>query len=110
MCTVDNRMWRRFGDHSGIMNPERLRRLIRRQSGLFRRDQAVECGYSTKHVRSRVARGVWRQVYGPVLAPAEVFDTFCASRLGDQIGGGGAFGLLDAGAPLDALIARAMPR
>ncbi|HEY2977865.1 MAG TPA: acyl-CoA dehydrogenase family protein, partial [Burkholderiaceae bacterium] len=42
-------------------------------------------------------------------APAAVFDTFCASRLGDQTGGGGAFGLLAAGAPLDALIARAMP-
>jgi putative acyl-CoA dehydrogenase len=43
-------------------------------------------------------------------APSEVFDTFCASRLGDQVGGGGAFGLLASGAPLDALIARAMPR
>jgi len=43
-------------------------------------------------------------------APAEVFDTFCASRLEDQIGGGGAFGLLAADAPLDALIARAMSR
>jgi putative acyl-CoA dehydrogenase len=42
-------------------------------------------------------------------APAAVFDTFCSSRLGDQTGGGGAFGLLAAGAPLDALIARAMP-
>jgi len=42
-------------------------------------------------------------------APAAVFDTFCASRLGEQLGGGGAFGLLPAGAPMDTLIARAAP-
>jgi putative acyl-CoA dehydrogenase len=39
----------------------------------------------------------------------EVFDTFCDSRLGDERGGGGAFGLLRAGAPLQRLIERAMP-
>jgi len=60
----------------------------------------------------RLARDVAIAVQAALLkqhAPDEVFDTFCASRLGDQLGGGGAFGLLAAGAPLDALIARAMP-
>jgi putative acyl-CoA dehydrogenase len=42
-------------------------------------------------------------------APSAVFDTFCASRLGADFGGGGAFGLLDARAPIDELLARAMP-
>ena len=59
----------------------------------------------------RLARDVALVVQAALLkqhAPAEVFDTFCASRL-DQAGGGGAFGLLDAHAPLDALLARAMP-
>jgi putative acyl-CoA dehydrogenase len=61
----------------------------------------------------RLARDVAIVVQAALLkqhAPAEVFDTFCVSRLGAQIGGGGAFGLLAAGVPLDALIARAMPR
>jgi putative acyl-CoA dehydrogenase len=59
----------------------------------------------------RLARDVALVVQAALLkqhAPAEVFDTFCASRL-DQAGGGGAFGLLDAHAPLDPLLARAMP-
>jgi putative acyl-CoA dehydrogenase len=59
----------------------------------------------------RLARDVALVVQAALLkqhAPADVFDTFCASRL-DQAGGGGAFGLLDAHAPLDALLARAMP-
>jgi putative acyl-CoA dehydrogenase len=42
-------------------------------------------------------------------APPAVFDAFCASRLGADFGGGGAFGLLDARAPIDELLARAMP-
>jgi len=60
----------------------------------------------------RLARDVALVVQAALLkqhAPAEVFDTFCASRLSDAAGGGGAFGLLAASAPLDALIARAMP-
>jgi putative acyl-CoA dehydrogenase len=60
----------------------------------------------------RLARDVAIAVQAALLkqhAPAEVFDTFCASRCGEQVGGGGAFGLLAAAAPLDALIARAMP-
>ena len=59
----------------------------------------------------RLARDVALVVQAALLkqhAPTDVFDTFCASRL-DQAGGGGAFGLLDAHAPLDALLARAMP-
>jgi putative acyl-CoA dehydrogenase len=40
-------------------------------------------------------------------APAFVAETFCASRLAGDFGG--AFGTLAHGAPLDALIARAMP-
>ncbi|HEU5294447.1 MAG TPA: isovaleryl-CoA dehydrogenase [Burkholderiaceae bacterium] len=61
----------------------------------------------------RLARDVAIAVQAALLkqhAPAEVFDTFCASRCGEQVGGGGAFGLLAARAPMDALIARAMPR
>ncbi|HEX6018022.1 MAG TPA: acyl-CoA dehydrogenase family protein [Burkholderiaceae bacterium] len=61
----------------------------------------------------RLARDVALAVQAALLkqhAPAEVFDTFCASRLGEALGGGGAFGLLPASAPMDALIARAMPR
>ncbi|MBE7418486.1 MAG: acyl-CoA dehydrogenase family protein [Ideonella sp.] len=61
----------------------------------------------------RLARDVALAVQAALLkqhAPEAVFDAFCASRLGDQVGGGGAFGLLPAGAPLDALIARAKPR
>jgi putative acyl-CoA dehydrogenase len=42
-------------------------------------------------------------------AASAVFDTFCASRLGFDFGGGDAFDLLDARAPLDEPIARAMP-
>jgi len=60
----------------------------------------------------RLARDVALVVQAALLrqhAPAETFDTFCASRLDDQLGGGGAFGLLDAHAPLDALLARALP-
>jgi putative acyl-CoA dehydrogenase len=60
----------------------------------------------------RLARDVALVVQAALLkqhAPDEVFHTFCASRLGDQVGGGGAFGLLPAASPLDALIARAMP-
>jgi putative acyl-CoA dehydrogenase len=59
----------------------------------------------------RLARDVALAVQAALLkqhAPAAVFDTFCASRFGD-VGGGGAFGLLGASAPLDALIARASP-
>ena len=41
-------------------------------------------------------------------APTEVAETFCASRLGDS-GWGACFGALPAGAPVDALIERAMP-
>jgi len=60
----------------------------------------------------RLARDVALAVQAALLkqhAPEAVFDAFCAARLGDQAGGGGAFGLLPAGAPMDALIARAMP-
>ena len=61
----------------------------------------------------RLARDVALAVQAALLrqhATPEVFDTFCGSRLGSEAGGGGAFGLLRAGAPFDAIIARAMPR
>ena len=61
----------------------------------------------------RLAQDVALAVQAALLkqhAPAEVFDTFCASRLDDQLGGGGAFGLLEARAPLGALLARALPQ
>jgi putative acyl-CoA dehydrogenase len=69
-------------------------------------------GATDEAAARRLARDVALLVQAALLnqhAPTEVFDTFCASRLGDQLGGGGAFGLLDARAPLDALVARAMP-
>jgi putative acyl-CoA dehydrogenase len=69
-------------------------------------------GATDEAAARRLARDVALLVQAALLkqhAPVEVFDTFCASRLGDDIGGGGAFGLLDARTPLDALIARAMP-
>ena len=69
-------------------------------------------GATDEAAARRLARDVALLVQAALLrqhAPTEVFDTFCASRLDDQLGGGGAFGLLDARAPLDALLARAMP-
>jgi putative acyl-CoA dehydrogenase len=69
-------------------------------------------GTTDEAAARRLARDVALVVQAALLkqhAPAEVFDTFCASRLGDQLGGGGAFGVLDASAPFDALIARALP-
>jgi putative acyl-CoA dehydrogenase len=70
-------------------------------------------GSTDETAARRLARDVALAVQAALLkqhAPSEVFDTFCASRLGDQLGGGGAFGLLDAHAPLHALITRASPR
>jgi putative acyl-CoA dehydrogenase len=69
-------------------------------------------GATDEAAARRLARDVALAVQAALLkqhAPAEVFETFCASRLDDQPGGGGAFGLLDARAPLDALVARALP-
>ena len=69
-------------------------------------------GASDEADARRLSRDVAIAVQAALLrqhAPAPVFDTFCASRLGEQLGGGGAFGLLPAGAPMDALIARAAP-
>ncbi|HET7528548.1 MAG TPA: isovaleryl-CoA dehydrogenase [Burkholderiaceae bacterium] len=88
----------------------------RAQAGLDRLAQSLPAridGATDEADARRLARDVAIAVQAALLrqhAPAEVFDTFCASRLGDQLGGGGAFGLLASGAPLDALIARAMPR
>jgi putative acyl-CoA dehydrogenase len=70
-------------------------------------------GATDEAAARRLARDVALVVQAALLkqhAPAEVFDTFCASRLDDQLGGGGAFGLLDVRAPLDALVARALPQ
>jgi very-short-patch-repair endonuclease len=53
------------------MDPGRLRRIARRQYGLFHRDQAYECGYTPRQVRRRVDDGEWRRVVGPVLAAGE---------------------------------------
>jgi putative acyl-CoA dehydrogenase len=58
----------------------------------------------------RLAQDVALAVQASLLhrhAPAESFDTFCASRLGDR--GPQVYGTLPAGAPLATLIARAMP-
>jgi putative acyl-CoA dehydrogenase len=69
-------------------------------------------GATDEAAARRLARDVALVVQAALLkqhAPAAVFDAFCAARLGDQLGGGGAFGLLDARAPLDVLVARALP-
>ena len=57
----------------------------------------------------RVAAGLALALQGSLLvrhAPAEVADTFCATRLD---GPGAVFGLLPAGAPTKALVDRAAP-
>ncbi len=71
-------------------------------------------GTTDETAARRLVARTWRSLVQAALlrqhSPADaVFAAFCASRLGDQIGGGGAFGLLAAGAPFDTLIARAMP-
>jgi putative acyl-CoA dehydrogenase len=70
-------------------------------------------GASDEADARRLARDVALAVQAALLkqhAPTAVFDTFCDSRLGDAIGGGGAFGLLPSSAPMGALIERALPR
>jgi hypothetical protein len=57
------------------MDRARLRRIARRQQGLFRRDQAVQCGYSPRQIRYRIQTGQWCQVIGSVLAAGETFIT-----------------------------------
>jgi hypothetical protein len=48
----------------------RLRRIARRQGGLFTRAQARACGFSAAQVRRRLGTGAWIAVRGPVLAEA----------------------------------------
>jgi hypothetical protein len=50
------------------VDPHRLERLSRRQSGLFTRAQARDCGYSYDQIKRRVDAGEWRQVRGAALA------------------------------------------
>jgi hypothetical protein len=49
----------------------RLRKIVRRQRGLFHRDQAKECGYSARQVRARVLSGQWCPVFGGVLTTGD---------------------------------------
>jgi very-short-patch-repair endonuclease len=42
--------------------------VIRQQQGLFRRQQARECGFSRYQVRQRLSNGQWQTVVGNVLA------------------------------------------
>jgi putative acyl-CoA dehydrogenase len=66
---------------------------------------------ATEMEARRLAQDVALAVQAALLAqtaPPEVFDVFCDSRLGGNWGY--AFGTLSAAAPLDAIIARAMPR
>jgi very-short-patch-repair endonuclease len=51
---------------------ERLRRLARRQFGVFTRAQARECGFTPYQVRRRIADGEWQVVLGRSLAFAEL--------------------------------------
>jgi hypothetical protein len=50
------------------MDHPRLRRLARRQLGLFTRAQALACGFSRGQIDRRVRAGAWRPVIGKVLA------------------------------------------
>jgi very-short-patch-repair endonuclease len=49
-----------------------LRRVARRQRGLFTRAQARACGYSAKQIRHRVRAGRWQAVIGSTLDPRDV--------------------------------------
>jgi len=49
-------------------NEKRLQPLAAGQRGLFTRAQARDCGYSAYQVRSRLEKGAWQVVLGPVLA------------------------------------------
>lgn len=53
---------------SAAVPPVRLSHLMRSQSGLFTRDQAIRCGYSPYQIRRRMRSGEWQVVCGPVLA------------------------------------------
>jgi very-short-patch-repair endonuclease len=47
-----------------------LARISRRHGGLFTREEAKRCGYTTAEIRHRIRRGDWLPVLGSVLAPA----------------------------------------
>jgi hypothetical protein len=50
------------------MDSQRLRRIARRQSGLFTRAQAIACGFSRGQIQRRVRAGVWKRIIGRVMA------------------------------------------
>ena len=49
------------------VDPQRLARLARRQSGLFTRAQARACGYSRYQIKFRLDAGDWRRIRGTAL-------------------------------------------
>lgn len=54
------------------MDDAALRRFACTQDGLFTRDQALACGYSTRQVTRRLGDGTWSRVVGPVMAVSGV--------------------------------------
>src|SRR5690606_12225073 len=58
---------------SGTLTPvnlNRLRRIARRQRGLFTREQARMCGFTPRQIARRLRSGAWQTVLGRVLAEA----------------------------------------
>jgi very-short-patch-repair endonuclease len=54
------------------MDHAKLRRIARRQLGLFTRAQARACGFSARQIRWRLDGDEWRPVLGTVLAPIDL--------------------------------------
>lgn len=57
-----------MSDQWRLGGPLALAVLAGRQGGLFTRSQAVECGFSTGQIRSRVACARWHRVVGDVFS------------------------------------------
>jgi very-short-patch-repair endonuclease len=57
------------------MDRDGLRRIARRQFGVFTHDQAVACGYTAYQVRRRLADGEWQRIIGQSLASAGLRTT-----------------------------------
>jgi very-short-patch-repair endonuclease len=57
-----------------------LRRISRRQLGLFTRAQARACGYSAKQIRTRIRSGSWLSVAGVLAEPGVTITTRIRDR------------------------------
>ncbi|MGE5827202.1 MAG: DUF559 domain-containing protein [Micromonosporaceae bacterium] len=64
---------------------EELRRISRRQAGLFTRSQASQCGFSPYQIRRRISQGAWQVVISPVLGVAELRITLAVRDRAAQL-------------------------